>query len=174
MTTCCILSKRSTARCISKALPLFAQWGVDVRNATAASGGAKAYKLITGHVCESKPPSKGKGKDGPTSSVCDVGAPRFVGGALHCECLDCGEHGCLFDVLSDPGETRNLAAILPEVRASLHEQLVAARTSSAARRDEWQSGIAEIEGCPTCGKCKAVFADFAARNGHVIQPLVQD
>lgn len=44
----------------------------------------------------------------------------------------------------------------------------------ACSRDEWLSGIAEIEGCVTCGKCKSVFLDFAARHGHVIQPLVQD
>ena len=149
---------------------------IQVRSKTVdGDGGAVAFKLLTGQVCESKTPAapndSRSGRATPRPP-CAPGEPRFVSGAFRCECLVCGELGCLFDVLADPAEVHNRAASLPAMRNALHAQLVAGR--AAARRDEWLSGIADIEGCTSCGKCKSVYLDYAARNGHVIQPLVQD
>lgn len=140
---------------------------IDVRPA-AGSSRASAFKLVTGYACESKPPKQSE------VDACPAGQSRFdnATGRLRCGCLSCGADGCLFDVLSDPVEAHDLAQEMPEVRIALRQQLELGRASAVV--DEWQSGIADIDGCTTCGKCKGVFLDFAARNGHVVQPLVLD
>ena len=141
---------------------------IDVQPA-AGSSRAAAYKLVTGYACESKPP-----RDESEVDACPAGQPRLdaATGRLRCGCLSCGDDGCLFELISDPAEAHDLARQLPEVRAALRRQLELGRASAVV--DEWQSGIADIDGCTSCGKCKGVFLDFAADHGHVIQPLVLD
>jgi len=68
------------------------------------------YKLVIGELC-----------------MDTWQGPNFPNATSHIDpgkmCQDCGNDGCLFELLSDPTEHVNLAKQHPEVRVMLRDQM---------------------------------------------------
>ena len=82
---------------------------------------------------------------------------------------DCGDDGCLFDVLGDPAEAADLAARLPEVRHELRQLLEAARRVAWVDDAHYDQQIGCTNGCDA--ECEARWLKYAWEHGAVIQPF---
>ena len=106
--------------------------------------GGRLLKLLVGTHCE-----------------CKVGSEPSPNRYCLQPCSDCGERGCLYDVLADPSEAHDLAASQPHALARLRRQLDAIQPWADAD--------------PRNARCQGSFEqDYAAAHGAVIQPFLDD
>eukprot|EP00445_Apocalathium_hangoei_P025904 CAMPEP_0203931566 /NCGR_PEP_ID=MMETSP0359-20131031/70134_1 /ASSEMBLY_ACC=CAM_ASM_000338 /TAXON_ID=268821 /ORGANISM="Scrippsiella Hangoei, Strain SHTV-5" /LENGTH=556 /DNA_ID=CAMNT_0050860925 /DNA_START=1 /DNA_END=1671 /DNA_ORIENTATION=- len=67
--------------------------------------------------------------------------PNATGGRGHAT-LDCGMDGCLFDVVADPGEHRDLSKDMPDVATSLKQRL------QVLKQDFFENSDRGVDSCP--------------------------